>query len=157
MTSPAASGVRVYPPVFFAAGIAAGYILDWLRPLPLCADALRPAMRAAGFAALALWLVLDGWALALLLRAGTSPNPMRPTTALVSTGPYRISRNPIYVGYVFLQIGLALLAGSAWLVLTLVPVLFLLDRFVIQREERYLETTFGDAYLRYRGRVRRWL
>jgi protein-S-isoprenylcysteine O-methyltransferase Ste14 len=156
MTS-GASGVRVYPPVFFAGGIAAGYALEWLRPLPLGADALRPAIRAAGFAAIALWLLFDGWALALLLRAGTSPNPMRPTTALVCAGPYRISRNPIYAGYVFLQVGIAFLAGSAWLLLTLVPVLFLLDRLVIQREERYLEATFGDAYRGYRARVRRWL
>jgi protein-S-isoprenylcysteine O-methyltransferase Ste14 len=157
MTSPAASGVRVYPPVFFAGGIAAGYILEWLRPLPLGGEALRATLRAAGFAALALWLVFDGWALALLLRTGTSPNPMKPTTALVTAGPYRISRNPIYIGYVILQIGIAFLKGSAWLLATLVPVLVLLDRLVIAREERYLEATFGDAYRTYRARVRRWL
>jgi protein-S-isoprenylcysteine O-methyltransferase Ste14 len=157
MTPPAASGVRVYPPVLFVAGIAAGYLLEWLRPLPLGGEALRPGLRAAGFGALALWLAFDGWALALLLRAGTSPNPMRATTALVTEGPYRISRNPIYVGYVLLQIGIAFLKGSSWLLATLVPVVVLLDRFVVRREERYLEATFGDAYREYRARVRRWL
>jgi protein-S-isoprenylcysteine O-methyltransferase Ste14 len=157
MTSPAASGVRVYPPVFFAGGIAAGYILEWLRPLPLDGAALRLEMRVAGLAALALWLAFDGWALALLLRAGTSPNPMRATTTLVTAGPYRISRNPIYVGYVFLQIGIALLKGSAWLLAMLVPVLILVDRLVVAREESYLEARFGDAYRAYRDRVRRWL
>lgn len=157
MTSPAASGVRVYPPVFFAGGIAAGYILEKLRPLPLPGEGLRPTMHAAGFAALALWLVFDGWALTLMLRAGTSPNPMRASTALVTAGPYRVSRNPIYVGYVFLQAGIAFLKGSVWLLATLVPAVVLLDRLVILREERYLEATFGDAYRRYRARVRRWL
>jgi len=157
MSAAAASGVRVYPPVFFAGGIAAGFLLQRLWPLPLGGEALRPALRAAGFAALALWLAFDGWALALMLRAGTSPNPMRASTALVTAGPYRVSRNPIYVGYVFLHLGVAFLANTAWLLATLPPVLYLLRRLVILREERYLEATFGDAYRGYRGRVRRWL
>jgi len=126
-------------------------------PLPLSGEAIRPALRAAGFAALFLGILFDGWALSVLIRAGTSPNPMKPTTALVSAGPYRFSRNPVYVGYVFLQAGIALLADAFWPLATILLVLIAVRRLVIAREELYLEAKFGDTYRDYKRRVRRWL
>ena len=79
---------------------------------------------------------------------------MKATTSLVTAGPYRVSRNPIYVGYAFLQLGVALLADSAWVLATLPFVLLLLRQLVVLREERYLEAKFGQAYREYRARVR---
>ena len=90
-------------------------------------------------------------------RAGTSPNPTRPTTALVSDGLYRFTRNPMYVGISLVYTGLALLFHSAWALLLVVLVVGLLDVAVIRREERFLEARFGAAYTDYKRRVRRWL
>ena len=90
-------------------------------------------------------------------RARTSPIPVKPTTAIVETGPYRFTRNPMYVGLTLLYLGLTLWVGSLWPLLLLPVALFALQRFVIAREERYLEAKFGDQYLRYKARVRRWI
>jgi protein-S-isoprenylcysteine O-methyltransferase Ste14 len=89
--------------------------------------------------------------------ARTSMVPMRPSTALVTSGPYRVTRNPMYVGMAFLYAGLALLLGVIWSLAFLPAVLLMVDRFVIAREERYLEARFGEEYRAYKGRVRRWL
>ena len=78
-------------------------------------------------------------------------------TSLVTTGPYRITRNPGYLGLALLYAGIAALARAPWAYVTLVPALIVVDRAVIAREERYLQRRFGEDYLRYRARVRRWL
>ena len=83
--------------------------------------------------------------------------PVRPTTALVTSGPYRLTRNPMYVGFALGHAGLALRRRSTWALLMLGPVLAAVDRIVIEREERYLERAFGDEYRRYARQVRRWL
>ncbi len=83
--------------------------------------------------------------------------PVRPTTSLVTSGPYRLTRNPMYVGYALGHAGLALRRRSTSALLTLAPVLALVDRLLIEREERYLERTFGEHYRAYACRVRRWL
>jgi protein-S-isoprenylcysteine O-methyltransferase Ste14 len=80
-----------------------------------------------------------------------------PTTTIVDTGPYRFTRNPIYLGMVLGLIGLAIALNSLWLLLTLVPFAVVIRYGVIAREEAYLERKFGDVYRRYRARVRRWL
>jgi protein-S-isoprenylcysteine O-methyltransferase Ste14 len=84
--------------------------------------------------------------------------PLRkPTTAIVTTGPYRLTRNPIYLAFSLLQLGLALLVGSWWLLATLVLAFALMHWIVVPREERYLEARFGNEYRRYKTSVRRWL
>jgi len=88
--------------------------------------------------------------------AGTSVPGNRPTTAIVRTGPYRFSRNPIYVAFSALQVGIALCALSLWLLITLVPAVALMSFWVIPREERYLEAQFFSEYLSYKSSVRRW-
>ena len=90
-------------------------------------------------------------------RHQTSPLPERPTTAIVSDGPFRISRNPIYLGFTCITLGCALWLNALWVLLVLVPVLFVVQYGVIRREERYLEGKFGGQYLEYKARVRRWL
>jgi protein-S-isoprenylcysteine O-methyltransferase Ste14 len=90
-------------------------------------------------------------------RAGTPVPGNRPTTAIVRTGPYRYSRNPIYLAFSLLQIGIAFWLNSPWLLVTLVPAVALMSFVVIPREEQYLESRFPSDYLPYRDSVRRWL
>jgi len=102
-------------------------------------------------------LLLDGMAAGLFRRRGTAVEPWRPSTALIVEGPYRFSRNPIYLGFAVTYAGLAL-AMDSWVALILiVPCLIVIDRFVIQREERYLRHKFRADYDGYRRKVRRWL
>jgi len=102
-------------------------------------------------------LTIGGWAFANMLRARTNINPFKPTTALVTSGPYRFSRNPIYLATTLLYIGAAL-SFRIITALVIVPfALILLEFGVIRREERYLERKFGDQYRDYRSHVRRWI
>jgi len=102
-------------------------------------------------------LALDIWAVATFRRLGTTPNPAGPTTALAVGGPYRFTRNPMYLGLVFLMAGLAFLANALWPLVLLPVVIVIVRRAVIDREERDLTAEFGEEYLRYKARVRRWL
>jgi protein-S-isoprenylcysteine O-methyltransferase Ste14 len=90
-------------------------------------------------------------------KANSSIIPMRPTTAIVSDGPYALTRNPMYLGMVFIYIGIAFLIHSAWAVVLLPLVVFGVDRLVIAKEERYLRGKFGETYTSYCSRVRRWI
>lgn len=89
--------------------------------------------------------------------AGTSLQPWEPTSTLITDGPFRFSRNPIYIGYTLLYLGVAFWVNSVWPLGLLPLVLWLMHRVVITREEAYLEGRFGDVYRAYRRRVRRWL
>jgi len=89
--------------------------------------------------------------------AGTYVNPSRPTTRLVVTGPYRFSRNPMYLARTFLYLGLGLMVNALAILAALVPLLLVMHYGVIKREECYLEAKFGETYRQYRGRVRRWV
>ena len=107
-------------------------------------------------------MVLAGLALgisfvAAFRRARTPVDGRRRTIAIVTTGPYRISRNPAYLGMALVYTGIALSTGATWALLTLIPTLILIDRGVIAREERNLERNFGEEYTRFKTRTRRWL
>jgi len=93
----------------------------------------------------------------LFRRAGTTPNPTKPTTALVLRGPYRFTRNPMYLGFAALYLGVTLLVNSLWPLLLFPAVVGLVQGRVIAREEAYLEAKFGNEYRAYKMRVRRWL
>ena len=100
---------------------------------------------------------LFAWAIATITRAGSNVPSTLPTTTIVDTGPYRFTRNPIYLAMVLGLIGLAIAFNSLWLLLMLVPFALVIRYGVIAREEAYLERKFGDVYRSYRARVRRWL
>jgi protein-S-isoprenylcysteine O-methyltransferase Ste14 len=157
VTAPETSGVRIFPPAIFATGIAAGLFLHWLLPVHLASPAWAPAIRWAGAALIAAWLALAIWAVQTFRGVGTTPNPTKPTTALAFRGPYRFTRNPMYLGFAFLQAGVAGAANSIWPLVVLPPVLWVTWTAVIRREERYLEEKFGAEYTAYKARVRRWL
>ncbi len=147
------AGVPVPPPLLYAAGALTGLALERVRPLP------RPPLgaRRIGSTLALLGVALPASGAALFRRGRTSVLPVRPTTALVTSGPYRLTRNPMYVGFGLIHAGLALRRRSTWALLMLGPVLVAVDRVVVQREERYLERTFGAEYRSYAQRVRRWL
>jgi protein-S-isoprenylcysteine O-methyltransferase Ste14 len=154
MSSPDRAGVWIPPPVIYIAGFLGGVALE--AAFPIAGLSLTLAL-VAGFVGVAIWLALDGSAMLLFRRARTSMVPIKPTTAVVTSGPYRITRNPMYLGMAFLYVGLALLLGVIWSLALLPVVLFVVDRHVIAREERYLEAKFGEEYREYKKRVRRWL
>ena len=110
-----------------------------------------------GAAALLVAVALFVSAVRTMRAAGTPVPGDRPTTAIVRTGPYRYSRNPIYLAFSLLQLGVAFWFDSLWLLVTLVPAMALMSFVVIPREERYLEARFPSEYLPYRAAVRRWL
>jgi protein-S-isoprenylcysteine O-methyltransferase Ste14 len=149
------ANVIVRPPIAWALAVLAGLALNWLVPLPLLPDALPAGWPCAIVFALALALFV--WAIATLTRAGSHVPTNLPTTTIVDTGPYRFTRNPIYLGMVLGLIGLAIAFNGLWLLMTLVPFALVIRYGVIAREEAYLERKFGDAYRRYCARVRRWL
>jgi protein-S-isoprenylcysteine O-methyltransferase Ste14 len=148
------SGIRVPPPLYYVAGFLAGVALELASPTSWPPAAVRIAVTVLAVGA---WLALDGAATLNFRRAGTSMVPMNPTTALVTSGPYRLTRNPMYLGMAFLYVGFAFAFGVIWALAFLPGVLVIMDRFAIAREEPYLERKFGQAYREYRARGRRWL
>jgi protein-S-isoprenylcysteine O-methyltransferase Ste14 len=142
------------PPLLYGGALAAGFGIDQLAPLPILSqgDVLVPAAVLIGFA-----LVLGGWCVVLFLRAKTGIPPHLPTTTIVTEGPYRLSRNPIYLALTMLSVGIAIGANSFWMLGLLMPTMVLMSIAVIGPEERYLEAKFGAAYLDYKSKVRRWI
>ncbi len=92
-----------------------------------------------------------------MIRAGTSPDPGEPTKKIVVDGPFRLSRNPIYLSFTIIYAGITILTDASWPILLLPAAILVVQRGVIDREERYLEEKFGQEYMQYKARVRRWL
>ena len=109
------------------------------------------------WAVTALWLLLTASSIGNFIRSRTSIVPVRPATTLVLSGPYRFTRNPMYLGLAALTIAVGLFMDTWWPMVLLVPVLFTIHRFVIFQEEAYLKRRFGTDYVAYTKRVRRWL
>jgi protein-S-isoprenylcysteine O-methyltransferase Ste14 len=147
--------VIIRPPLAWAIAVAAGLILDWLVPLPFVPPDLAAGL--VGALVFAFALALAAWAIATMTRSGSNVPTNRPTTTIVESGPYRFTRNPIYLGMFGGQIGLAIAFDTLWLLLALVPFALVIRYGVVAREEAYLERQFGDVYRGYRARVRRWL
>jgi protein-S-isoprenylcysteine O-methyltransferase Ste14 len=147
--------VIIRPPLAWALAVVAGFALHWLMPLPFVPAAV-PA-RWLGAAVFVVALALAAWAITTIARAGSNVPTNMPTTSIVDTGPYRFTRNPIYLAMMLGHVGLAIAFDSLWLLVTLVPFALIIRYGVVAREEAYLERKFGEAYRRYRARVRRWL
>jgi len=150
VTQPTSSGVRIFPPAIHLVAIAIGFLLQWAVPIRIS------GMRIPGFVLLAIALGLIVWTAILMSRAGTTPNPTRPTTALLIGGPFRFTRNPMYLAWELIVFGVGLAANAPWVMVMAVPAALLTRRLVIDKEERYLENKFGAEYLDYKSRVRRW-
>ncbi len=151
-------GVRFPPPALFALGFGAGWLLHGTNPIPLLGGAERPVVATVvGGSSILLGAMLIVWAIVSFRRARTGIIPNRPATMLVLDGPYRFTRNPMYLAFIVIYLGGSLLINSAWTLLILPLVLFILYTAVIHREERYLAARFGPDYDEYRMRIRRWV
>ena len=142
------------PPFFFLIPAIVGFAMEWLAPTAIVGAPWRWILGATLVIA---GLALDVAGFTTQKRAGTDPIPFHPSTKIVANGPYRFTRNPMYLGFVLWTLGLGVLLESGWVLLAAPLGLVLVDRFVVVREERYLERKFGEEYLAYKRRVRRWI
>ena len=149
------AAVIIRPPLALLLAIMAGLALNRLVPLPFLPPDL-PALWL-GAAAFAVGLALAIWAITTMTRAGSNVPTNLPTTTIVERGPYRFTRNPIYLGMFLALIGLTVALDNFWLLAMLVLFAIVIRYGVVAREEAYLERKFGDVYRSYRSRVRRWL
>lgn len=135
-------------------GAAAVVVLERIRPAPLRTP--RLLLRAAGSVAIAAGCAVNAWALVERRRRTAGDFELEHPQSLVTTGPYALTRHPMYVGWWLIHLGIGLLRGSAWVVAT-VPAATLIEHLGVLSEERTLEHTFGDDWARYRDRVPRYV
>lgn len=155
--SPETANVRFPPPLIPLLAIGSGIALHWFGfalPMPYADSLIWPS--AGGLLCLS-GLGMNGWAVYEFKRTHQHPSPRTPTPELVMRGPYRISRNPMYVGLGLFQIGLGFLLNNVWISLLTVPAWMAVRSLAILPEETYLEQRFGDQYRQYRATVRRWI
>jgi protein-S-isoprenylcysteine O-methyltransferase Ste14 len=148
------AGVIAPPPLIFAVGIGTGLLLNLALPaLPISATVATSVAIVLG----TVGAVLAVSFVRAFRRARTPLDPGQPTTALVTTGVYRFTRNPAYLGMALADAAITVATASLGAALLLLPTLYIIDCGVIQREERYLQNKFGDQYRQYQRAVRRWL
>jgi protein-S-isoprenylcysteine O-methyltransferase Ste14 len=145
----------VPPPALFLTALCLGLLVQHFKPRSLLAHVAIGY--AAGGALIVLGLALSTWVVLHFRRSGTPVSPLRPSRQLVVSGPYRVSRNPDYIGQAILYTGIAFVLNCIWVLVAELPALLLIHYAVIMREERYLESRFGAEYARYCCCVRRWL
>jgi protein-S-isoprenylcysteine O-methyltransferase Ste14 len=148
-------GVIAPPVVLYAIFFVGTFLLQRICPLPI------PLSGRAAFWPTAIFLNLSGvlalWAAWAMVRAKTRINPLRPATCLVRYGPFKYSRNPLSISLVLLYVGMAFQINTLWPMFFLPAFLIVYHYGIIRREERYLESKFGDEYRNYCASVRRWL
>lgn len=148
------AGVLLPPPVIFLAGLAIGSAAEWLWPAPLLPQTVQYGV---GFTLMAVSAVIAALGFWEFFRHGTPVEPHKPTESVITSGPFRFSRNPLYLSLTLLYAGIAVAVDGIWILVLLAPVLIILHYGVILREEAYLERKFPDVYPAYKARVRRWL
>jgi protein-S-isoprenylcysteine O-methyltransferase Ste14 len=147
-------GIRVPPPPIYLLALLLGLLLDRRMHVPFLP---RGVARLLGWPLVVGVLMLAAWFARTMRSADTTIRIDKPASSLVQNGPFRYSRNPGYLSLTMLYAGIAVLRNALWAILFLPLVLFVIQREVIGREERYLERTFGEEYLAYKARVRRWV
>jgi protein-S-isoprenylcysteine O-methyltransferase Ste14 len=145
--------IRIAPPIIFGGALALGLALG---NVPQSATYGTRVRRLLGTISIAVGVVAGASALIEMRKVGSDPNPFEPTTALATRGAFRFTRNPAYFGATSIYIGVALIARSIPAFVALPVALAMVDRFVVDKEERYLERRFGDTYRTYRDGVPRW-
>ena len=147
-------GVAARPPLLYGGAFVLVLVFHWFWPMPIFghAVALWP-----GFVLVVLGVGIAAWGRRTMQAAGTNVNPALPTIAIVASGPFRFSRNPLYLALTLLYFGLTLAFNTCWGIVVLIPLLIIMHRGVVLREERYLDQKFGETYRQYRSKVRRYL
>jgi len=151
---PDSPGVIMLPPVLYIGTSLFGVGLHFFKPVQLSSYVW---VRIAGGALALSSGLMAQWAARTMKRAGTNILPTRPTLSIVTEGPFRFTRNPLYVTNALFYVGLTLVFNLVWPLVLLIPMLVTIDWGIVRREERYLEAKFGEAYLVYKARVRRWI
>ena len=153
---PDRAGIRIPPPVIPLVFILLGWLLNKMMPLPM--NSMNPYIEWIGWAVIVPSIVLLGvWPVSIFRKHGESENPFKPTHKVLTSGPYRFTRNPMYLMMVLICIGAGFLQNNLWQLILAPLVAGLLFWFAIRHEERYLEAKFGEAYLEYKQQVRRWI
>ena len=148
------AGVIAPPPLIYVVFLAFGLLLN--RKFPI-APLPRSMTRGLGWPLVGGGVLLLGWFEWTMRHAGTPANPYKPVSRIVTEGPFRYTRNPAYLSMTMIYAGVAALVNALWAFLFLPAALLVMRRGVIEHEERYLERTFGEEYLKYKARVRRWV
>ncbi len=148
------AGVTFPPPVMYLLCLLAGFLVDYFVPVELLPNGVQYIIGGV--------LIVGGLAINLsgiiqFRKFETNVRPDRPSSALIVTGPYRFTRNPLYVGLFLVYAGIAVASDSVWVLALLIPIMLITQILIVPREERYMERRFGGEYLEYKGRVRRWL
>jgi protein-S-isoprenylcysteine O-methyltransferase Ste14 len=140
------------PPLVYLGSLILGLLLNRKFPAPLLP---RGVARIFGGTLLSGGVLLVGWFIRTMRSAGTLVSTREPVSNLVTTGPFRYTRNPGYLGLAMIYSGISFLANACWAALFLPAILLVIQRGVIEREEDYLERKFDQEYLRYKEQVRR--
>jgi protein-S-isoprenylcysteine O-methyltransferase Ste14 len=148
------AGVVAPPPLIYLGALTLGLLLDKKLSIPFLP---RSIARTLGWSLLVAGVSLMGWFFFTMQRADTPIDPREPVSNLATDGPFRYTRNPAYLSITLIYAALSSLANALSCILLLPAVLLVIQRGVIEREERYLERMFGDEYLRYKEQVRRWV
>jgi protein-S-isoprenylcysteine O-methyltransferase Ste14 len=147
-------GIVAPPPLIYLGALIFGLLLNRRLPIGFLPRGIARVLGWSLLGAGALLLVWFEWA---MWQADTSSNPYKPVKHIATQGPFRYTRNPGYLSMAMIYTGIASLANALWAILLLPGALLVIQRGVIEREERYLERKFGEEYLRYKARVRRWI
>ena len=148
------ANVIAVPPLIYGAALVLGSVIHFLFPISILPS--NPG-RWLGVPLILAAVLIVASAFRALGRAKTAFDVRQPTTTIVTDGPFRYSRNPMYLSLTLLYMGLAVLINSLWILLLILPVVVVIQNGVVKREEQYLERKFGEAYLRYKAQVRRWI
>ena len=146
--------VKIPPPILTLIFIAIAYVAKWVAPIPF---AVRGILRLIGFALVVIGFLCGVAAFLAFRKARTTLDPHGKVSTIVTYGIYRFTRNPIYLAFLLMLIGFPLNSGSYWGVVLAPVFVVTMNRLVIEKEEAYLEKKFGDVYISYKSRVRRWL
>ncbi len=151
-------GIRVPPPLIYLFPLVSGFALErWLHIPFLSGGWPRGVVRILGWPLVGGGILLGGWFFRTMRGADAPVRTDKPVPKLTTSGPFRYTRNPGYLSMAMIYAGIAVLRNSQWAILLLPVTLLVIQREVIGREERYLERTFGEEYLEYKARVRRWV
>ncbi|HEY0849346.1 MAG TPA: isoprenylcysteine carboxylmethyltransferase family protein [Bradyrhizobium sp.] len=146
-----------WPPIIYLAAIGVGISLNALLPLPWFRQPLSGVLFVLGWLMIVAFVGLNVSAIRTMRRAGTTVRPDRGTDHLVTDGPFSFTRNPLYLAGIMLVLGIGLILGIAWFLLLAILAAFAVQKLAIEREERHLQARFGETYLDYARRVRRWI
>jgi len=147
-------GIRLHPPIIYAISILAGIGLNNFWPLAMPYGLHN---RIYGVILIAVATLLAAWSLFEFHKADTDVRPDKPDSTLLTSGPYQFTRNPLYIVLTLAQLTVAIWLNNLWILLLAIPSVIVISLYAIAREERYLETLFGQQYLDYKKQVRRWL